>query len=476
MEYLKWTEVAKKYKVVEEKQENIHNLLKDELRKSNIKLVVLDDDPTGVQAVHGISVYTRWDYDSILEGFLEEERMFFLLTNSRAMTEEQTIQVHKEIAANIIKASKASGKKFLIISRGDSTLRGHYPLETSVLKTEIEQQTGCKIHGEILIPYFHAGGRFTVDNIHYVKMGEDLIPAAMTEFAKDKTFGYTKSDLREYVEEKTRGKVLAQEVRTFTLEQFREEALDQLEKELCAMDSFEKGIVNAVSTYDLEVFCTMLYKALAKGKLYLLRTAADFVKVMGGISHKPLLTKSDMIPGELEHGGIVVIGSHTEKTTAQLNALKSVEGLVFMEFNSDLVLEDGLDSEVDRVCELSSRHIAEGRTVVVYTKRKLLVLEQDTKEEALLRSVKISQGVLQLVEKLGTTPSFVIAKGGITSSDIGVKALKVKKAHVLGQIQPGIPVWRTDEESLFPGIPYIIFPGNVGEDHSLRAVVEELMG
>ena len=76
--------------------------------------------------------------------------------------------------------------------------------------------------------------------------------------------------------------------------------------------------------------------------------------------------------------------------------------------------------------------------------------------------------------QLHVKPAYIIAKGGITSSDVGTKALKVKKALVMGQIQKGIPVWLTGEESKFPGMPYIIFPGNVGDKDTLRLIVEEL--
>ena len=103
------------------------------------------------------------------------------------------------------------------------------------------------------------------------------------------------------------------------------------------------------------------------------------------------------------------------------------------------------------------------------------MVKGDTEEDALLRSVKISYAVQSLVGRLTVTPSFVIAKGGITSSDIGTKALQVKKANVLGQIKPGIPVWQTGKESKFPQIPYIIFPGNVGEDSTLKEAVEILI-
>ena len=119
--------------------------------------------------------------------------------------------------------------------------------------------------------------------------------------------------------------------------------------------------------------------------------------------------------------------------------------------------------------------IETGTTVCVYTKRKELLLEGDTKEAALLRSVAISDAVQGFVARLKTKPAFIIAKGGITSSDVGVKALRVRKALVMGQAAAGIPVWKTGPESKFPGLAYIIFPGNVGTETTLKDIVEELI-
>ncbi|MCR4724877.1 MAG: hydroxyacid dehydrogenase, partial [Clostridia bacterium] len=116
-----------------------------------------------------------------------------------------------------------------------------------------------------------------------------------------------------------------------------------------------------------------------------------------------------------------------------------------------------------------------GVTACVYTRRKVLLLENDTKEAALLRSVAISDAVQSFAANLKTKPAFIIAKGGITSSDVGVKALRAKKALVLGQAAAGIPVWRTGPESKFPGLSYIIFPGNVGSETTLREIAEELI-
>ncbi len=474
MEQRLLSDILKEYDNSSFNTKYIKNLLSDEMAKCNKKIIVLDDDPTGVQTVHDVYVYTDWSLDSIRKGFEAPEKLFYLLTNSRGLTESQTIKVHIEIAENILKVSKETGLEFLIISRGDSTLRGHYPLETKVLKEILENGTGKEIDGEIIFPFFKEGGRFTAENIHYVNYGGTLIPAGDTEFAGDKTFGYKNSDLFRYIEEKTGGEYKAESVTSISLKNLRIGDVEFITEQLDTIRHFDKVIVNALDYQDVEVFCLALYKALNKGKNFLFRTAASFVKVMGGISDKALLRKAEMIEKKDNNGGLIVVGSHTAKTTEQLNGLKDMNNIAFLEFDSDLVLINKLESEVERIVTEAAKKISAGVTAAVYTKRKLLVLENDTPEEALLRSVKISEAVQALVGRLPVRPAFVIAKGGITSSDIGVKALQVKKALVLGQVSQGIPVWKTDEESKFPGIPYIIFPGNVGNKDTLREVFERL--
>lgn len=454
----------------------VQDLLNQKIMGYNGKIIVLDDDPTGVQTVHNISVYTDWSYESIRQGFRERNKMFYILTNSRSFSTRETTKAHHEIGKRIMEVAREENREYLIISRGDSTLRGHYPLETLVLKEEIEEHEEYKVDGEILCPYFMEGGRYTIGNIHYVRYDQKLIPVGETEFAKDKTFGYHSSNLCEYIEEKTQGEYRKEDVITITLEELRSMDLDSVLEKLLTTKNFNKIVVNAINDCDIKVFCIALYRAIAKGKHFLFRTAAGFVKEIGGIPNKSLLSKEEMVIKNVDAGGIVIVGSHTAKTTNQLDHLKSLKNIEFIEFNSDLVLEEGaLEDELNSVIAKEEEFIGQGKTVVVYTKRRLLTVEGDTKEEALSRSVKISEAVQSLIGRLKITPSFVIAKGGITSSDIGTKALRVKKANVLGQIKPGIPVWQTGEESKFPQIPYIIFPGNVGEEATLKEIIEILI-
>ena len=453
----------------------IDELLMKEIADNDQKIVVLDDDPTGVQTVHDISVYTDWSVESITAGFKEENKVFYILTNSRGLTVEETTKAHKEMAANIAAAAKATGRDYMIMSRSDSTLRGHYPLEPQLLREGMEAD-GKHLDGEVMCPFFKEGGRFTINNVHYVKQGDELVPAAETEFAKDRTFGYSHSSIPEYVEEKTGGAYKAADVTCISLDDLRACNYDRITEQLLAVSDFNKICVNAVDYCDIKVFATALYRAMKRGKRYMFRTAAGLVKVMGGISDKPLLTRKDMVTLTTDFGGVVVVGSHTGKTTAQLNELLKLDNVVPVEFNSNLVLEgdEAFYAEVDRCVKAEEEIIRSGKTAVCYTCRKLLEVENDTKESALVRSVKISDGVQSLVGRLSITPAFVIAKGGITSSDVGTKALAVKRANVLGQIQPGIPVWQTGEESRFPKTPYVIFPGNTGDEQTLRIAVEIL--
>ena len=148
-----------------------------------------------------------------------------------------------------------------------------------------------------------------------------------------------------------------------------------------------------------------------------------------------------------------------------------------IEFHVSRALEDGgLQAEAARVRALAEASLRAGRDTLVYTSRKRMDVAGLDKEQQLKLSVDISNAVTSVVAELGIQPAFIVAKGGITSSDIGVRALRVRRALVMGQIAPGVPVWRTDGESKFPYMPYVIFPGNVGDRTTLLQVVRRLRG
>lgn len=435
------------------------------------KIVVLDDDPTGIQKVHGVHVYTNWDEESILNGFQSENQMFFILTNSRAFSKEKTIQVHQDITSKVEKISAQLNQPFIIVSRGDSTLRGHFPLETESINNTLSQP--CD--GEFIIPFFKEGGRYTIDNIHYVKVNDELIPAGETEFAQDRTFGFKSSHLGEYVEEKSAGKYKKEHVTYISLEDLRALNIEKITNQLLQVKDFNKIVVNAISDDDLKVLSIAIVEAIKQGKRFLFRTAAAFTKVIGYISDKSLLSKEKMISTQNEGGGLIIVGSYVQKTTEQLQELLKLDFVKPIEFNSNLSLDDEKFAEEisERIKELDE-NISNGQTCVIYTKRKQLKLAPEMKGKQLALSVKISNGLTEIIRSLSCEPKYIIAKGGITSSQIGTDALNVRRAFVLGQALPGIPVWLTDENSKYPNMPYVIFPGNVGEVTDLKRLVELL--
>jgi uncharacterized protein YgbK (DUF1537 family) len=463
-------------------------LLAAELATDHNKVVVLDDDPTGVQTVHGISVYTDGAPESIGAGFDEPNRIFFILTNSRSLSREDTRLLHADIAHNLEACARERGRGFLLISRSDSTMRGHYPIETETLRETLEAETGRKIDGEILCPFFLAGGRLTVGGVHHVLENGVLVPAGETEFARDRTFGYRSSDLREWIEEKTGGAYPASGVELLPLAALRAFDLDGLTRTLMGVHDFGKVVVDALEYADIEVAATAILRAVRAGRSFIFRSAAGLARVLGGVSDKGLLTREDLLPSNSTApgdnapgdtspsvGGLVIVGSHVAKTTAQLNRLLALDGLDAIEFDVAAVAQGREDIAADLLAADVSARIAAGRTVAVFTSRNLLTSAGGSAEDDLALSVRVSRALVRLVSGLTVRPRFLIAKGGITSSDIGVRALCVRRATVLGQALPGVPVWKLGAESRYPGLAYVVFPGNVGDEDALRQLVQTMM-
>lgn len=455
----------------------VHHALREELRRFDRKVVVLDDDPTGVQTVHDVSVYTDWTEETFRAGLESNDRLFFVLTNSRSFSAGETTRVHREIAEHLAAASQKTGVPFVLISRSDSTLRGHFPLETETLRTELEALLPEHYDGEILLPFFLEGGRYTIDNVHYVREGDTLVPAGETEFARDTTFAYRASDLTEWCQEKTGGAYPAEQVVSISLDELRRRDYDAVCEKLMGVSGFNKVVVNAVCYDDVAVFVTAYLRAAARGKVFMFRGSAAVVKVLGAVSDQPLLRREDLMCADQRNGGIIIVGSHVRKTTMQLETLqKGCPEIEYICFDVNTVFDDAaLAAERRRILDRTNTLLADGTTVAVYTSRMVLRSEDDQREKNLAISVKISDALTSLVADLTVRPAFVLAKGGITSSDVGVKALRVHCAQVRGQIAPGVPVWETGEESTFPHTPYIIFPGNVGTEGTLCQVVQTFL-
>ena len=215
-------------------------------------LVILDDDPTGTQTCHDIQVLMIWDVETLQSSFTSSITQtaggFFILTNSRALHPHEARELIKEVCTNLQTAARAVQAKFEIVLRSDSTLRGHFPLEAEAVSEILGEADLC-----LLAPFFLQGGRYTVDDIHYVDEEGTLVPAGLTQFAKDATFGYRSSNLRDWVVEKSNGSITLDRLQSLSINDIRRGG----PQKVCELlQGFAKGsvvVVNAASEQDMDI-------------------------------------------------------------------------------------------------------------------------------------------------------------------------------------------------------------------------------
>jgi uncharacterized protein YgbK (DUF1537 family) len=170
-------------------------------------------------------------------------------------------------------------------------------------------------------------------------------------------------------------------------------------------------------------------------------------------------------------GALFVIGSYVPKTTAQLNALLSRADVMALAVEVDQLLDD-CSATVRSIVDAADLALRQEKTTVIYTSRRYVGAAGG--ESDLSIGQQVSAGLIEIVRGITVRPRYLVAKGGITSSDVATKGLNVRRALVAGQILPGVPLWQIGEESRHPGLPYIVFPGNVGDDEALVTVMERL--
>lgn len=439
------------------------------------KVLVIDDDPTGVQTVHDVPIFTGWSKGQLKSALRDDSTTAYLLTNSRSLPLAQAEQINREIGENLAAVAKELECDIEVVSRSDSTLRGHYPGEVNALRESLENNLAFKFDAEIIIPFFMEGGRLTANSIHWVEEGKWLIPAHKTEFAKDQVFGYQHSNLCEWIEEKTQGKYRAKDVISVTLKNLRLEGPSRVEKILRDLTGEKKVIVNSLTYRDIEVFVLGLLRAEEKGKRFFFRTAASFVKVRGAIKDIFLLNAEQIYQNKDtgKGNGIIAVGSYIKMSTDQLSEVLKSERVKGIELKvNNLLHQRSREKEIRSTVANAEQTFNSGKHVLVYTSRR--EIRPFSNKEKLKIGQMISNALVEVLKRVQIKPSFVIAKGGITASDIATRALGIRRALVKGQIEPGIPVWIPGNESKFPLIPYVVFPGNVGQKDTLVRIIEKL--
>jgi uncharacterized protein YgbK (DUF1537 family) len=437
------------------------------IEEERSSLVVLDDDPTGTQTVYDIPVLTRWSADRIRNEFERNTPLFYILTNSRRLHERDAVLLADEIGRNLKQAAADSGRTFRVLSRSDSTLRGHFPAEVDALASALNQASSLRI----IMPFFYEGGRFTIDDIHYVKDGTVLIPAGETQFAQDATFGYRSSNLRDWIVEKTQGKMNFNDITGISLEEIR--CGGPLAATKTFIDTKAKVcVVNAVSRRDAEVVALALMRAGQSGLQFICRSAASLVAPLGGLYPRPLLRKKDLdIPSA--GGSLTIVGSYVPASSRQLAHLIDHAEVTSLELDVKKILSgQGVVNQIRELVEAVDKGLSEDKDLVLYTSRELVRgVDANSSLEIVQR---VSACLVEIISGISQRPRFIMAKGGITSSDIATHGLAAEKTTVLGQILPGVPVWQMGAESKFGKIVYIVFPGNVGETDAMTRIVRTM--
>jgi uncharacterized protein YgbK (DUF1537 family) len=452
-------------------------------------LVVLDDDPTGTQSVADLPVLTRWDVEDFTWAFGQDKPAVYVLTNTRSLDPAEAAARNGEVVRNAL-AAAGSGLRLGFVSRSDSTLRGHDPLEPDVIAATVAAVSGEKTDGVVLVPAFPDAGRLTIGGVHYMRGTGDakgtLVPVSETEFARDASFGFSTSVMADYVAEKSQGRFPADSVIVLDLNIIRAGAAaqDPAISAKAIADAIEPAtdstpiVADIVTENDFRALALGLEEAERRGKNLLYRVGPPFVRGRIGQEIRTALTAEEAYAGNTpsEAGGLIVVGSHVGLTTRQLNVLTAqhssariieidVEKLLGAEPDAKAHLDQTVDAVVDAL---------RAGDVIVHTSR--LLIKTDDPAESLRIARTVSAAVVDVVNRTLKTfpPRFVIAKGGITSSDVAAHGLEIRHAIVRGPMLPGIVSLWEPVDGPAKGIPYIVFAGNVGDDDSLAQVTRKL--
>lgn len=422
-------------------------------------IIVLDDDPTGSQTVHSCLLLTRWDPQTLKLGLQDRSPIRFILTNTRALPPAKAAEVTRSVCGALKEVMAELGcEQAIFVSRSDSTLRGHYPLETDVMAAELGP-----FDAHFLVPAFFEGGRITRQSTHYLRVGERWVPVHETEFARDAVFGYHHSYLPDYVQEKTQGRIRAEQVERLTLEQIRAGCLERLlslEGNVCC-------VVDGETQADLDRFAQDVWAAIEQGKRFLFRSAASLLTALAQLPPQPVPPEQMGQFVRSSQPGVVIVGSHVQKSSQQLARLlqepetQGIEVEVRRLLDPDAELLPGILAQVHSAYE-------QGLTPVVYTSREELTFEKDAVEMRLAFGQKVSRLLMGVVQGLPEGIGYLISKGGITSNDTLSVGLNLPAVRLLGQVYPGISMVITpSDHPRFPNLPVVLFPGNVGEADTL---------
>ena len=440
-------------------------------------LGVLDDDPTGLQSVHGVQLVTVLEEEAYRAALAGPAATCFVLTNTRSMEEPAAAEINVLAARGLLSVAGRRGARLQLVSRSDSTLRGHVMAEVTALDSVRRETAGRGYDGVLFVPAFLEAGRLTAGDIHWARVGGRLVPVGETEFAQDAAFGYSASDLRDFVADKSGGTIRRDAVGSIGLADIRLGGPQRVRELLAGVRDGSWAVVNATEYSDLETVAAGVLMAERAGASFLFRTGPSFVRALAGMGPRAPLRGADIWPaGRPPQGGhgLVVVGSHVGQTSRQLAALRARGGITAVELDVAAIVGGG------EVVAGTARQVAAAlrdSDVLLYTSRAVATGRDGAGSLAVARTV--SAALSRTVrDALAARPAWVVAKGGITSHDVARHGLGIRRAEVAGQLFPGIIslLRPLDAAPGAIGVPYVVFAGNVGDDGTLGDVVAILKG
>jgi uncharacterized protein YgbK (DUF1537 family) len=442
------------------------------------RIAVLDDDPTGSQTVHDVSVVTVFEDAEYAAGLAEPGSTCFVLTNTRSLPEHAAVELTTSVAGSLFTLGQTLGAPMEVVSRSDSTLRGHVFAEMQAIDAARRRVTGTGFDGVLLVPAYFEAGRFTAGDIHWATVSGELVPVGASEFARDATFGYTSSNLREFVAEKSNGTIAADQVHSITLTDIREGGPDRVADILAAVTGGAFIVVNATDYADLEIVVLGQLEVQERGKSFVYRCGPSFIRALAGLEPQRPLTAAQIWPtGNPGGHGLVVVGSHVGLTSRQVAKAQERGDMTETELHVPTLIDpDRRDAHVADI----GRQVIEALVtsdVLLFTSRTLM--RGGDADDSLAISRNVSTAVIEVVQAaLAAHPAWIVAKGGITSHDVAVRGLGIRRAEVIGQLFPGmVSVFRPIEAAPEAvGTPYVVFAGNVGGDDTLADVVDLFAG
>ncbi len=251
-------------------------------------------------------------------------------------------------------------------------------------------------------------------------------------------------------------------VTSIAIDDIRQGGPNKVAKILTSVGRGGACIVNAACYRDIEVLVAALLMVEKDGKEFLYRTAASFVRTRTGLDHRTDLLSRTELANDNHHGGLFIIGSYVEKTSHQLSCLLSQTQVKAIEVEVAALLDPALcQKEIARVAVNASKSLAAGEDTVIYTSRELIVGEDPV--TSLKIGQTVSDGLIAITRAISVQPRYLVAKGGITSSDIATKGLGTRRAMVIGQ---ALPAFLSGAWGLRPAIrawPTLFFLGMSGK-------------